>query len=411
MKSTRENWPVNWVDGMKINKSHFRAQEAYYDEQLALLLETRLTDQNFGLLPPSPDYPGPDLTVTDQIVEVNRCQLLTRGGYLLLVGNENREDLRRKVSDLKYGQGNAEADRWLLILRVHPGEQTTLGTPDPSERPLRHPSVTARLSIELLPEQSLGRASSYVHAAPIARLVRGYQGIALDPTYIAPVVRTSASAVLNDRLRHWQTELLALEGNTYEVIRKIKDKHRNETGNQLSADLLSLTLACIRYISSHFDAYRMTLVEREPVYLFTWFAGLARVVRDEFRLSEEPENLMGYLAYFIEGVSAPEMMNRCNALCDYRYDHLAIERGVEAVDRFLAFTTVMFDRMKELDYHQIAAPTIIDGSYFNQRENLSRPKLQPQSKPAMGPMRIKVRGSNKRPPSDPPAGEAGWGLE
>src|SRR5688500_12885544 len=44
--------PVNWKDGMKINKSHFIAQQNAFTYQLAHHTGTLINEYNYGLLPP-----------------------------------------------------------------------------------------------------------------------------------------------------------------------------------------------------------------------------------------------------------------------------------------------------------------------------------------------------------------------
>ena len=44
--------PVNWVDGMKINKSHFIAEADAMAYQVAQNTSCMLNELNYGLLPP-----------------------------------------------------------------------------------------------------------------------------------------------------------------------------------------------------------------------------------------------------------------------------------------------------------------------------------------------------------------------
>ncbi len=412
MKS-RNHWPVNWVDGMKIDKGHFHSQEAFTGEQMALMAESALTDFSFGLLPDHGGHPGLELVVTSERVEVRNCRALTRGGYLIVVGPENNGDLQRRMSDLMYGRDFSEADTWLVVLRVHPEETSKIGTPDPDEIPLRQPFSTVRLSLEVVPAQQAITIDGFQHALPLARIIRSYQGIERDREFIPPVCRTLASDQLMQRHQYWKELLLDMEGNTFEIIRKIKDKHRNNLGNQLSADLLSLTESCIRYINEHFDPYRILLPRRAPVELFLWFMSLARTIKNELRLAGNQENMLNYMAHFIDGMSPTDLMGRCNDLCDLQYDHLSLREIVSRVDNFLDFITRLFAQVKELDYHQIATPTIIDNRAFSRSErDYQSTVIRPAVKGGGKSLRITTRGGDKSTSSDPPSsGGSGWGLE
>ncbi|MEM9258840.1 MAG: hypothetical protein AAGA62_04275, partial [Bacteroidota bacterium] len=350
--NSRNHWAVNWVDGMKINKSHFQEQEAYFNELASLLAESSLTDHTYGLLPSGGGSPEMELVVTSERVELRSCRAITRGGHLILVGPENNADLQRRMSDLMYGRDFSEADAWSVVLRLHPDDRMEIGTPNPDETPLRHPYTSVRMSLEVLPTQHLRDPGAYHHALPLAKILRGYQGIERERDYIPPVTSTLASDQLLQLHQHWKELLLTMEGDTFEIIKKIKDKHRNNQGNQLSADLLHLAQAVIRYINEHFDPYRVLLPSRPPLTLFLWFMSLARTIRNEVRLAGNSENMLSYMAHFIEGVSATDLMSFCNELCDQAYDHSDIRQMVERVNNFLGFITRLFAQLRELDYHQ-----------------------------------------------------------
>src|SRR5687768_4739238 len=44
---------VNWIDGMKINKDHFVAQDDAFQDALFDLTSLTLSPQHYGILPPS----------------------------------------------------------------------------------------------------------------------------------------------------------------------------------------------------------------------------------------------------------------------------------------------------------------------------------------------------------------------
>ena len=409
---TREYWPVNWVDGMKINKSHFQQQEANLNEQIALTQSASLTDFNFGLLPPSAQYGGLDVVVTPERVEVRRCRAVTRGGYLLVVGPENNAELQRRMSDLMYGRDFSEADTWYVVLRVQPGERMGIGSPAPEEVPLRQPYACARVHLEIVPAVEVLRAESLTHGLPLARIVKTYQGIERDRDFIPPVVRVNVSETLLHHHHQWKEQLLATEGDHFEIIRKIKDKHRNNQGNQLSADLLSLSQACIRYINEHFDAYRLRLPQAEPLFLFDWFMALARTIKNELRLAGNQENMLNYLAHFIDGVGATDLMRFCNDLCDCDYKHADLQQLVGRVNNFMGFVSRLFSQIRQLDYHEIATPTIINNRSYGRMDNPGTTSpVRPVSRPSGGSLRITTRTTRDSPPDNHDGNTGGWGLK
>ncbi|PPK88781.1 hypothetical protein CLV84_1753 [Neolewinella xylanilytica] len=410
---TREFWPVNWVDGMKINKSHFQQQESNLHEQIALTQSAMLTDHQYGLLPSSANYGGLDLVVTPERVEVRRCLAITRAGYLLVVGPENNAELQRRMSDLMYGRDFSEADTWHVVLRIQPGERIGIGSPAPEEVPLRQPFAAAKVHLEIVPAIDLVRADNMTHGLTLARIIKTYQGIERDRDFIPPVVRVNVSEQLLHHHHQWKEQLLATEGDNFEIIRKIKDKHRNNQGNQLSADLLSLSHACIRYINEHFDTYRLVLPQGEPILLFNWFMALARTIRNEVRLAGNQENMLNYLAHFIDGVAATDLMRFCNDLCDCDYQHSDIHHLVTQVNKFMGFVSRLFSQIRQLDYHEIATPTIINNRSYGRMDNSNAAQpIRPTVRPAGASLRITTRNHPRDSSQDNHAGDSdGWGLK
>lgn len=77
---------VNWIDGMKVNKSHFQQTEHWIADHLKDNIALSLTDYNYGLLPSSEEVDNS----LDYQIEVEQtqfvkitlfsCRAITRGG-------------------------------------------------------------------------------------------------------------------------------------------------------------------------------------------------------------------------------------------------------------------------------------------------------------------------------------------
>ena len=423
-RMSRKHWPVNWVDGMKITKEHFREQEAHLREEIAVLTAGLLSDDGFGVLPdPETGAPALDYEVSTEKVIVRECRAVTRGGHLIVVGAHNNAHLARSMSDVVYGDKHKEGERLVIVLRLHPTERDGLGAPDPDEYPLRQPYATEKVSLEAIPLAAAEQMAVYEYAVPLAEVVRVYQGVEAIGEYVVPAVRMELSPALRRAYEGWRKTLLALEADAYEIIRKIRDKHRNKLGNQLSADLLALAETIIRYIASDFDRLTVSLPQAPASETIVWFRGLARAVRTELRLAGNQEGMQHYLQHFIRGVDATDLLAHCNALCDHRHHHVFLRASLDRVTAFVDFVHMLFGQLRQLDYHDIATPTIIDGRYYNQRERgpSSAPAPPPRERPApsgtpAAPIRIRSRTtgpgkSTPAPPSTEPPNGDGWGLE
>src|ERR1044071_2750524 len=86
--------PVNWTDGMKINQSHFIAQDDACQYRLAQSIGGMLNNHNYGLMPDLQsnyrnDQLVPMIDNQGQIhLHVRQCNAITRGGYFFHLEEE-----------------------------------------------------------------------------------------------------------------------------------------------------------------------------------------------------------------------------------------------------------------------------------------------------------------------------------
>lgn len=79
--------PVNWVDGMKINKDHLLLTDKHFTETTRDAIALQLNDFNYGLCPPHEEGVSNfniSLSVDDSKViraVLKSCRAVTPGGY------------------------------------------------------------------------------------------------------------------------------------------------------------------------------------------------------------------------------------------------------------------------------------------------------------------------------------------
>ena len=84
MQDNNSFLPVNWVDGMKINRTHFLIQEQAFAWQTARAAGSLLNPMNYGLLPSSGATP---LKLFVSIDHQQQVQVKSLRGVAPLEGN------------------------------------------------------------------------------------------------------------------------------------------------------------------------------------------------------------------------------------------------------------------------------------------------------------------------------------
>src|SRR5688572_1749419 len=90
-----KNFPVNWVDGMKISSRDFIAMENAVTDGLRDAQATRLNEYNYGLLPtnhPEADnYPKLVYDYVNNQLVLKECRALTPGGQRIEITEAKHE--------------------------------------------------------------------------------------------------------------------------------------------------------------------------------------------------------------------------------------------------------------------------------------------------------------------------------
>src|SRR6478735_5007333 len=91
MRDQRKHLPVNWIDGMKINKAHFIAQDNAWQDALHDTATLSVSPLRFGVLPPSvagDDSFDVSISYDNQQalrVHIRSLQAITSGGVRIML--------------------------------------------------------------------------------------------------------------------------------------------------------------------------------------------------------------------------------------------------------------------------------------------------------------------------------------
>src|SRR5690348_15442165 len=85
MSEKLKHFPVNWIDGMKINKSHFLAMQHHGEEMVKEAISAQLTPFNYGLLPMAGNKSSIQMKLVVDAhqllkVKVHECRAITPNG-------------------------------------------------------------------------------------------------------------------------------------------------------------------------------------------------------------------------------------------------------------------------------------------------------------------------------------------
>ncbi|HLZ88268.1 MAG TPA: hypothetical protein VKQ52_13530 [Puia sp.] len=351
--------PVNWTDGMKINKDHFRAEQQAYNWQQAQHSGALLNGHNYGLFH-SRQSRGSDrqivLTTDNQqqvTIRLLTCHAITPGGHLVCFneGSTAREDhFMAGIPGLQvpYAQLIAADTEYYVTLAVNPYDRVPVGQPNMTETQMRPPFTAPAYSLQLIDHRDMpvgGPGSFYL---PLGR-VRVSEGKVLpDETYIPPCTTVAAHSALTDAHAGLEHFFSSMELYTLRIQQKIVQKRQQ---NNLASVIMEICDKMNVYMSGEYQRVLLEYQQRPPVCLLTSVAGLARLMKNSIDIytGAIKDELLNYFAEWCS-ITQGEWESASTAICNFRYDHLNIREALQQVEGFTQLTLRLFMSLASLEY-------------------------------------------------------------
>src|SRR5215217_17936 len=230
MRDRLKHYFVNWIDGMKINKTHFVEQNRAIKDVLHDVASLHLTPHRYGVLPPSvagENTFGVKVSLDNQNtlrVVVEACQAVTPGGVRISIpafSSPVSTDLDSKPATiLPFSAASGELDWWIVLI-VHPFDTEAAGTPDLSENPPRFPYLLPTYTIEVVSSNQYKQFNYYPYALTIGKIFVYSNEVTLVDFYIPPCYSVSAHPDLISLLGEFDMFLASLERYCTHIVQKI----------------------------------------------------------------------------------------------------------------------------------------------------------------------------------------------
>ena len=196
-KSTNNHYYVNWVDGMKINKSHFLDSDNANIALISKATSVSVNQNQYGLLPDIEMGNVQDsikLSLDGQnslSVQILKCKAITLGGFYIDITPEtnallDKEGKFSKVS-ANFDAENITADSYYVVLDIKPFEKLPIGEASAEEEPPRHPYNISAYSLSVVPENEVNDNTLGKSFLIVGKVIFDSNGNPeLDVNYIPP---------------------------------------------------------------------------------------------------------------------------------------------------------------------------------------------------------------------------------
>ncbi|MDP9041979.1 MAG: type VI secretion system baseplate subunit TssK [Bacteroidota bacterium] len=350
--------PVNWIDGMKINKSHFIAQDNALLFHLVQTVSGVLNDLNYGLLPAGPDGKGLKLFLSSDNqqkiqVRMQSCRAVTAGGYYIEFTSDTAlqgKNLQASLVSPSVGikELKEKSAFYYVVLTINPYKRVPFGEANPAETPPRIPFTMPFYSLDLVAVGDITKNRLGSFQLPVGKIKIDDLRAQLDESYIPPCSTVTSHPDLLEIHAALEQFFAKMENYSLIIIQKIFQKKQT---NEMSVIVHKLCEQVLFFTGTEVAELKSMGLIQAPVYIVSKICSLARVFKNtlDCYLGSGKEELVNY---FIEWCSFTkgDLESAILSASNHQYDHLDINSSVEKVSVFTIIISNLFHQLARLEY-------------------------------------------------------------
>ena len=357
MRDKQKYFPVNWIDGMKINKNHFIEQDNAAMDALQGMVSLGLSPLRFGVLPASAageETFNVKIAFDNQSslrVSVLACQAVTSGGVHIslpafsTVGQTDTGNIL--TTSFPFSASNTESNWWLFLF-AHPYEKQAAGSPDLAENPPRFPNALPTYTLQLVSESNYKQQAYHPYGIAVGKVSIVSNDVRIEADYIPPCFSINAHPDLLSLHGELDSYLANVELNCSEIVQKIFKKNQQ---NEISELVMFLCDRVMQYLGQAITSMRWNMVYNAPAAMFETISSLARVMKNsiDMRTGSGKEELMNYMSEWCE-LKQGELETMLSSLANTTFNQNDINKNIQKIVLFVKVTSRLFETLSKLEF-------------------------------------------------------------
>jgi hypothetical protein len=347
---------VNWVNGMKITKSHFLQQDNSNVESNNALAASNLNEFNYGLI-------RSDLQKSDSLsvvfiidnqqflrISVFDCQALTPSGARIDISNTKEPmvfeiDLIERIDEASKEDGLKE---YYIALSIDPFESVPIGPVVDHEDPPRFSFAIPTYKTHIFSKDELARTDNIAFSLFIGKLSLGKNHIEVIEGYIPASISMKSHPDLTEFHAEVERFFGQLELHLINIIKKVREK-KQET--RLALSVVNLAMKLLDHISIFTMSLKWDLCNRPPIQVFCGIASFARIMKNiiDTNSAAAREEMINYFTNWSE-LKQGDFEKLLTYCVNFTYDHFEIELAKEQFQEFITIIESLFKKMASLAY-------------------------------------------------------------
>lgn len=347
------HFPVNWIDGMKINKNHFQDVQNFVSDSIRDSVGIHTSMINYGLLPVNDSIKLSLIIDNHKLlrIKVEECHAITPSGARIDIGVGTSEAINLSIPypEAAYEIKDNESVVLMACLSVNQFKRTPYGEPDPEENPPRYPYTQPEYSLNLVPENelknTLGFGTGYL---TIGKILVNAGESKIDENYIPPCVSISSHKKLQDLYVEIDRFYGQIELYAVQIEQKIHVKKQN---NSLAVMMGLMSDKTLNYLGHEINKFRWLSPHTSPANMLLSVVALARVLKNfiDARSGAGKEELLNYFAEWCN-VSQGNFEIIFSDVINSDYNHNHVDVTIGKVKTFMKTLEDLYSVLNRLDY-------------------------------------------------------------
>ena len=351
MAENIKHFPVNWVDGMKINKKHFVELQDNLEDALRDTRNLVVNELNYGLLSTNLSRPFQYAISIDAhnelSVTIKFLKATTPGGGRIEITDftgDFSENIELKDFDFK-------ENNYYLLLNVDPYQRVPSGEQNMEEVPPRFPSALPRYFLTSVVESEVNQNNIGALQFPLAKFRTSVDNYEIFTDYIPPCLTVNSHPALITLFENYESFFKQLEFNTVQIIQKIRFRQRSEEENLIATIIFEASQKILAYVGENITCNKWVNFSMKPAEVLGNIVSLARIVKNTFDSfsGDGKEMLFNYFSDWTE-ISSGDYERLFSDTINVKYKAYDILPAVNQATIFITRIEYLFNILTQLDY-------------------------------------------------------------
>jgi len=351
MAENIKHFPVNWIDGMKINKNHFIDLQDNIEDLVRDARTIGVNYLNYGLLSTPLTRPfqysisidaHKELTVTIKFIKA-----VTPGGGRIEITDYTGEFSERiELNDFDFRENN-----YFLLLNIDPFQRVPSGEQKMDEVPPRFPNALPRYFLTSILESEVNQNNIGALQFPLAKFKTMADSYEIITDFIPPCLMVNSHPTLLALFENYDNFFKQIEFNAVQISQKIRFRNTTEDENIIAKMVFDACDKIKVLTAQYITRNKWSGNNMNPMEVLENIISLARVIKNTFDSfsGDGKEVLFNYFSEWTE-ISSGDYERLFTDTINVKYNAFDISPTVNQAIRFIDRIGTLFGILNQLDY-------------------------------------------------------------